>query len=298
MEKFNSKNLKKLLPKTQKGVSLEEYTSFRIGGKAKYFFIAETKEELIKAISAAKKLNLPFFILGGGSNLLISDKGFNGLVIKNLNIKYYTLNAKIVTGTGISLSKLVAIATKKRLTGLEWASGIPGTVGGAIFGNAGSFKKSIGDIIREVEIFDFKDLKIKIYNFKKCEFSYRESIFKRNNNLIILSVTIQLKKGNEKEIKRKIKDFFNYKQNIQPLNFPSAGSIFKNPENISAGALIEKCGLKGEKIRGAMVSEKHANFIINFNNAKSEDVKSLIKLIKTKVKNKFKIKLKEEIKYL
>jgi len=255
----------------QKNVSLKNYTTFKIGGRAKYFFIAKKKEDLIKAVATAKKLKLPFFVLGSGSNLLVSDQGFKGLVIKY----------------GQPLSSYVS-------KGLEWAIGIPGTVQGAVCGNAGAFKKSMKDVVEKVEVFDAKTGKIKFFKNKDCQFSYRNSIFKKNKNLIVLSVKIKPKKSNIK----KIKQYLNYKKERQPLNCPSAGSIFKNPSGFSAGELGEKCGLKGKRIGQAKISEKHTNFIVNLGNARAKDVKKLINLIKKEVKKKFKINLEEEIQFL
>jgi len=254
--------------KFRKNVPLKNYTTFKIGGPAKYFFEAKRKEELIEAIKLAKKLELPFFILGGGSNLLVSDKGFDGLVIK----------------FGQPLSSYVS-------KGLEWAVGIPGTVQGAVYSNAGAFKKSMKDVVKEVEIFDTKTEKIKNFKSKDCKFGYRDSIFKKNKNLIILSIKIKSKKSNRK----KIKQYLDYRKKTQPLNFPSAGSIFKNPRGFFAADLIERCGLRGKRIGKVKISEKHANFIVNLRNGKAKDVKKLIKLAKQKVKSKFGIVLKEEI---
>ena len=295
----------------QKNVSLKNYTTFKIGGPAKYFFAAKTKGDLIEAVSVAKKLRLPFFILGGGSNLLISDDGFKELVIKIENLKLKIENSKLIVDAGVSLSKLVDISTKRGLTGLEWAVGIPGTVGGAVFGNAGAFQKSMKNVVKKVEVFDTKELRIENYGLRDCRFGYKDSVFKRNKNLIILSVALKLKKGKKSEIKKKIKEYLNYRKETQPLNYPSAGSVFKNPSpsqvflkkfgrasGFSAGELIQKCGLKGKKIGQVQISEKHANFIVNLGNARAKDVKKLINLAKKEVKKKFKINLEEEIQFL
>jgi len=268
--------------KFKKNVLLKNHTTFRIGGSAKYFFVAKTKEELIEAINLAKKLNpspfpkgdrvkLPFFILGGGSNILVSDRGFNGLVIK----------------FGQSLSSYIS-------KGLEWAVGIPGTIQGAVWGNAGAFKKSMKDVVEKVEVFDTKTEKVKIFKNKDCKFGYRDSIFKKKKNLIILSVKIKSKKSDAK----KIKQYLDYRKKTQPLNFPSAGSVFKNPTGFSAGKLIEDCGLKGKKVGNVKISEKHANFIVNLGRGKAKDVMKLIKIIKNRVKKKFGKTLEEEIELL
>jgi UDP-N-acetylmuramate dehydrogenase len=293
-----SQNIKNLLPGIKKNVPLKNHTTFKIGGKAKYFFIAKTKRNIIKAISVAKKLGLPFFVLGGGSNLLVSDLGYKGLVIKIQDTKYEILNTKIYAGAGVLLSKPVAESINRGLAGLEWAVGIPGTVGGAIYGNAGAFGKSIGDSIEEVEIFDTKDLEIKTFKNKDCKFGYRDSIFKNKKNLIILSAVLQLKKGNEKVIQEKMKKYLEHRRESQPLNYPSAGSIFKNPKGFFAAELVEKCGLKGKRIGNVKISEKHANFIVNLGQGRAKDVKKLINLVKKEVKEIFGVVLEEEIQYL
>ena len=323
MKRINSK-LKKLLPAIQKNISLKNYTTFKIGGPAKYFFVATIKKDLVRAIRLAKKFNLPFFILGGGSNLLVSDKGFSGMVIKfqMSNVKPMgspkfakqiwgnIQMSKLYTEAGAPLSLLVNQSIKQNLSGLEWAVGIPGTVGGAIYGNAGAFKKNISAAIKKAEILDVRNLKIKKFKKQDCKFNYRDSIFKHKKNLIILSAELQLKKGNKKEVQKKLKECLDYRKQTQPLEFPSAGSIFKNPsptqilkkfrraKNFSAGELIEKCGLKGKRTGGAKISEKHANFIVNLGGAKAKDVKKLINLAKKKVKKKFGITLAEEIQHL
>ena len=309
-------------PGIKKNILLKNCTTFKIGGKAKYFFIAKTQKDLISAVKTAKKNNLPFFILGQGSNLLVSDRGYNGLVI-NFQFSIFNFQKnKIIAGGGAPLGKLVTASAEKNLTGLEWAAGIPGTVGGAIFGNTGAFGKSMKDIIKGVEVFDAKTGKIKNFKNKNCKFGYKNSIFKKNKKLIILSALLKLKKSRKEEIKRKIKKYLNYRKEKQPLNFLSAGSVFKNfipgqneisgagpalktawkdfreKEMIPAAYLIEKCNLKGKRLGNVKISEKHANFIINLGQGKAEDVIKLIKLAKRKVKNKFGIFLKEEIQYL
>ena len=311
--KIKFPKFKKLLPGLKKNVSLKNYTTFKIGGPAKYFFETKNKKDLIKAILVAKSKKLPFFILGGGSNLLVSDEGFRGLVIKILFSKSYFLNSQISAEAGTILAELLSATLNTGLTGLEWAAGIPGTVGGAIYGNAGAFKKSMKDITKTVTVLEIKNQKSNIKNLrnKDCKFCYRNSIFKQKKNLIILSATLQLKKGNKLKIEKRIKEYLNYRKETQPLNFPSAGSVFKNPKNFSAGELgeedkssslsfaaarlIEECGLKGKRIGNVKISEKHANFIVNLGGGKAKDVKKLINLAKKKVKNKFSITLEEEI---
>ncbi len=282
----------------QKNVSLKNYTTFKIGGKAKYFFTAKTKEDLVKAIAAAKELKLPFFILGGGGNILVSDQGFKGIVIKIENTKYKIQNAKMIAEAGMPLGELTNILIKKGLSGLEWIVGIPGTVGGAVYGNAGAFGKSMEDVVREVEVLDSKNLKIKKIKIKDCKFTYRSSIFKYKKNLIVLSTKLRFKKRKKKEIENKIKKYLEYKKKNHPRDYFSAGSIFKNPIGQFAGELIEKAGLKGKRIGKAKISAEHANFIVNLGGASAKDVKKLINLAKKSVKKKFKINLEEEIQFL
>jgi UDP-N-acetylmuramate dehydrogenase len=300
----------------KEGVPLKGYTTFKIGGSARYFLVAKNKEDLKNAILWAKKKKLPFFILGGGSNVLFSDKGFNGLVIKMQNTQYGIRNTNVIAGAGVPLQKLVLEAVKKGLSGLENLAGIPGTLGGAIWGNAGAFEREIGDLVEEVKVLDVGGSKLEVKKLKKedCKFGYRNSIFKRRKNWIILEATLKLEKGNKKEIEEKIKEILKLRKEKQPLELPSAGSVFKNvpikkvPKKIQekfnekikngflpAGVLIEAAGLKGFQIGGAKISEKHANFIVNTGEAKARDVLKLIELIKKRVKKKFKIELKEEI---
>ncbi len=302
----------------QKNIPLKNYTTFRIGGPAKFFVEVKNEDELIEALKYARDNNLGFFILGGGSNLLVSDKGFDGLVIKLRVMGCRLKDNFIETGAGVPLAKIVQESAKHNLTGLEWATGIPGTIGGAARGNAGAFGSCMRDIVEDVKAISTKDLKIKTYDLKTCEFDYRSSVFKKNNNLIILSVVIRLKKGNKKEIQSKIVEIIE-KRSLKYPKKNSAGSFFKNPivENkesmreferdqgikcrnnkIPAGWLIDQAGLCGKKIGGAMVSEKHANFIVNTGTATAEDVIMLASYVKQQVRDKFGIELVEEVQYL
>ncbi|MFH1509684.1 MAG: UDP-N-acetylmuramate dehydrogenase, partial [Candidatus Nealsonbacteria bacterium] len=294
----------------KRNVSLKNYNTFKIGGVAEYFFSAKTEKDLIDSINEAKRKKLSFFVLGRGSNILVPDKGLKGLVIKIDIQSFKKKDNEIIVGAGFTLAELVNKTVNFGLSGLEWSIGIPGTVGGAIYGNAGSFGMSMGNIIKEVNVFDIKKNKIIIIKKKDCKFSYRNSMFKKKNNLIIVSAILKLKPKLKNKIKDKIKNYIIYKNTAQPLNYPSAGSVFKNPKGFSAklgkgnkfsssssltaAQLIEECGLKGKSIGGAKISDKHANFIVNFKNATEKDVKKLIFLIKKKVKSKFKINLEEE----
>ncbi|MBU1137133.1 UDP-N-acetylmuramate dehydrogenase [Patescibacteria group bacterium] len=256
--------------KLQKNIPLAEYTTFQIGGPAKYFFNAKTIEDLIQAVEFAQSKSIAWFILGGGSNLLISDQGFDGLVIRARNSGCKIQGKKIIAEAGVKLSNLVKFSIKSELSGLEWAVGIPGTVGGAVKVNAHAFGSNFNDLVKNI----------------------------RKENEIILSVELELTKGNKEKSQDLLKEYIKKRKHSQPLEYPSAGCVFRNPTGQFAGQLIDQCGLKGRKNGGAEVSEKHANFIINSGNAKARDVVGLIDLIKEKVKEKFGVELEEEIEYL
>jgi UDP-N-acetylmuramate dehydrogenase len=282
--------------KPEKDISLAEYTSFQIGGKAKYFVEAKDKKDITEAVRFAKKNKLKFFLLGRGANVLFSDKGYDGLVIKILSFKFQVSGSEITAEAGAPLKALVGLSARASLSGLEWAAGIPASLGGAIFGNAQAFGSNMADVVKEVAALDSKDLKVRKFNNKQCQFSEKESIFKKNKNLIILSAVLRLKKGNKREIEKTAKEHVDLRKQRHPLDFPSAGSVFVNlPGKEPSSYLIEKAGLKGRRVGGAQVSEKHAGFIINTGQASCKDVLDLIKIIKKEVKDKFNISLKEEI---
>jgi len=298
---MQTERLEKELPGIKKNVALSDYTTFKLGGPAKYFYTAQNQEEFLKAISLAKELKLPFFVLGGGSNTLVSDRGFDGLVIKNQCSNFKIKDNRIFAEAGLPLATLVSLSIEKELGGLEWGAGIPGTVGGAIRGNSGSFGEAVGDIVREVEVFNTKIQAKEKLSKADCQFFYRESLFKKNNNLIILSAQLELLKNNPQEAKKtkqKMIDYLDNRQQTQPLKFPSAGSVFKNPPDVSAGQLIDQCGLRGKRINNVQISEKHANFIINLGQGQAADVRQLIEMAKKAVKDKFNVQLEEEIQYL
>jgi len=291
----------------KENVLLKNYTTFKIGGPAKYFLIAKTKEDLVNALKFSKESKVPVFIFGGGSNILVSEKGFNGLVIK-IDIDQIGFNGnKAVVGAGVNLTKLAYDSAEKGLSGLEWAAGIPGaTIGGSIYGNAQAFGTKISDIVESVQALNLKTLEVESFTKEECRFSLKNSLFKENKNYIIIFATLKFENKNRKEIQEKIKEFLNYRKEKHPSSLPNAGSVFVNPEmkienkkllekfpeleefnkkgTIAAGYLIAKAGLVGKKIGGAQISQIHANFIINTGGATSKDVLDLIKLAKEKVK--------------
>jgi|SRR3989344_2667204 len=311
--------LKKELPNVQKNVLLKDYTTFNIGGPAAYFLEASKKEDLVRALRLAKKLNVRTFVLGGGSNLLVSDNGFLGLVVKATN-KKITLASKIIieAGTGAELGDVVTFAIEKSLQGLEWAGGLPGTFGGAIRGNAGAFGGEMKDSIFQVEALD-KNLALRKFSNKKSQFSYRSSIFKRKQ-WVIICAKVKLKKGNRKELQDIANSRINYRKEKHPLEYPSAGSVFKNVDVkkiplkfqkvfadkikkdpfsiVPAAWFIIGAGLTGAKIGQAQISQKHSNYIVNLGEATAKDVLQLMALAKKKVKKMYGIALEQEVQYL
>lgn len=304
----------------KRNILLKQFTTFQIGGPAEYFVEISNIDELKETIQKAKELNKPIFILGGGSNLLISDSGFEGVVarIKMVGVEIVEdkekVNMKVLSGTPLAmiLQKAVEIGA----TGLEWAAGIPGTVGGAVVGNSGAYGQSMGNYVKKVSALELKDMTIRQFSQNECLFSYRDSIFKKNDT-VILSAELELLKGNKDLIRQKVSEYIKERKEKTPP-YPSAGCIFKNipidqlssnqlkqiPEEkikggkVPVGYLIDQCGLKGKRIGDAQISEMHANFIINLGNATAAEVYKLINLCKEAVFNKFGLKLEEEIRYV
>lgn len=274
---------------------LRGQTTFRIGGRARFFCVPKGLEELTALVKAARLNKAPIFSLGAGSNLLVSDKGVEGLVIK-LSSAYFKRMAQddneIRAGSGARIAQLIKFAQDKSLTGLEFLIGIPGTLGGALSMNAGCWGFCIGDLVKEVEVMT-KGGKIKILTQKELKFAYRKSNLA---NYIILSCRLRLDKGAPAQINNKIRMYLAKRRNLQGLAYPNAGCIFKNPRDNSAGRLIEMCGLKGMNAGGAFISERHANFIINKGSASAKDVLGLMRLVKKEVKAKFNLSLQPEIK--
>lgn len=276
-------------------VSLANYTTYRTGGKAWACVIPKTILELKRALSIAKKYSLSYMILGNGSNVLFSDQPYRGMIIKLDSFANITWKRNTVTaGAGVSLIKLSLLAAKKGLSGLEFASGIPGTVGGAVYMNAGAYKSDMGYIVTKVKVLTPSGTIITMVN-SECDFHYRSSFFKNHKEYIILEATMRLKKGKREDIEDLMRDRKERRMLTQPLNYPNAGSVFRNPSvDLPAGKIIEDLGLKGLTKGGAQISHKHANFIINIGNAKSQDMKDLIDFIKETVKENYQIDLKVE----
>ena len=282
------------LEKIEKDISLSTLTTYKTGGIAKLVVYPNNINNLKQMLKLIHKYNIKYFILGKGSNTLFSDKEFNGVIIKLDKLNNFKIKqTEIYVESGMILSKLVQASIKNELTGLEFAIGIPGTIGGAIYMNAGAYGNNMSNIVKSVIVLNEK-FQIKEIPLEKLKFDYRYSIFQANKNLICVSANIKLEHGNHEEIASKIKENLLKRKNSQPLEYPSAGSVFRNPEGNYAGKIIEELGLKGKNIGGAEISTKHANFIINKNNASSSDILNLIKLVQKEVKDKYKIDLKLE----
>ena len=279
-------------------VSMKKYTSFKIGGNAEFMCIVKNSMELSLLVKFLKSCNIKPFILGNGSNLIVRDSGIKGVVIKLEGDfeKITSYGSKITAGAGATLNSLCRYALNNSLTGLEFAFGIPGTVGGAVYMNAGAYGGQMSDVTVKVNHIR-SDGSLGFYESDELDFGYRHSVYS-DKDMIITSVEMELKKGEAEVISEAMNDFWQRRKDKQPLNFPSAGSVFKRPEGYFAGALIEQSGLKGYSVGGAQVSEKHAGFIINKDNATCDDVLSLVQHCQNTVKEKFGVELECEIKLI
>ena len=275
----------------EENISLKKYTTYKVGGKSRCVVYPKNVDKLVKLIKLLNQNNIKYKIIGNGSNLLFSDKDYDGILIKLVDFDDIEINDnRIKVGAGYSLMKLFRIAMKNSLTGLEFAAGIPGTVGGAVFMNAGAYKSDMGYIVKSVKVLT-PDYRIIELENRELDFHYRTSYLKKHPKYICLEAVIKLEHGSRSAIENLMKERLKRRMSSQPLNYPSAGSVFRNPKDMFAGELIENLGLKGMKHNGAMISDKHANFIVNTGNAKSEDIKYLIDYAYNKVKEKYNVEM-------
>lgn len=271
--------------------SLKNYNTYKVEATAKYIFYPYNVENLIKMLEYIKENNISYKILGKGSNLIFNFDVYEGILIKLDELNQVTIDDDTITvESGYPLIKLAMEASNLGLTGLEFASGIPGTIGGAVYMNAGAYKSDMSNIIKDVT-FLTPDLEIKTVNNEELKFGYRTSFFKENKGNVILKTTLKLSKGDKEEILKLIQERATKRKETQPLEYPSAGSVFRNPEGDFAGRLIEEQGFKGKNINGAEVSTKHANFIINTDNCSGKDIVELINEIKETIKKEYGIDL-------
>ncbi|MDU7965510.1 MAG: UDP-N-acetylmuramate dehydrogenase [Paeniclostridium sordellii] len=299
-KEFIYKNLLNILDK--EGIYLNEpmknHISFKVGGPADFLLKPKTEDEIKRLIEFLKNENIPYIVIGNGSNLLVKDGGIRGVVIKiadNFN-KFEIEDTKVIAQSGALLSFMGKAILNKSLTGFEFAAGIPGTLGGAIAMNAGAYGGEMKDIVKSVRLIDSKGNIIELSN-KEMEFEYRRSLISKSD-YIVLSAIMELKEGNFDEIKGYMKELTKSRVTKQPLNLPSAGSTFKRPEGHFAAKLIEDSGLKGLTLGGARVSEKHSGFVVNIGDAKAKDIIELINVVKSTVYSKFGVMLEEEVKIL
>lgn len=276
--------------------ALAKHTTWHVGGPADVLFMPYSVDECIEVLNAATLQNIPLFILGNGSNLLVSDKGFRGIVIKTSALKKITFTSDSVSAEcGVKLPLLAMESAKRSLSGLEFAAGIPGTIGGVVKMNAGAEGSSIANVFKKALCWG--NGKIFETTFSDMDFSYRSSIIKRNP-MMVLQVEFNLSFGDNEEIKTRIKQYVTARKSKQPLEYPNAGSVFRNPPGNFAGKLINEAGLKGKSIGGAMVSPKHANFIVNTGNATAMDIKNLINTIQLEVAKFCGVNLEPEVEFI
>lgn len=278
---------------------MSNYTTMQVGGIASVVAFVRSAEEMITAIREAKNNCVRYVVVGNGSNIVFSDDGFDGLVIVTSEMKTFSIERNVIKADcGASLSKISAAAQRSGLTGLEFAYGIPGTVGGGVVMNAGAFGGNLSDVVISSICYDTKNETIRKIDGAEHQFRYRDSIYQRNPNLIVLAVMMRLSQGRMEDIVSKMNENIKTRKEKQPLEFPSAGSVFKRPIGYYAGELIENCGLKGYRIGGAEVSEKHAGFIINRGNATSNDVINLVRHIRSTVLDQYAVDLECEIRFI
>lgn len=274
-----------------KNEPLKKYTTYRVGGYPKGILFPKTTKELIEILKYVRKEEIPYKVLGKGSNVIFNDADYPGYIIKlDAFDQLEIFGRELTVGAGYSLPRLALKACMSNLTGLEFASGIPGTVGGALFMNAGAYKSDMGYIVKSVKVLT-PDYSIITMTNKECDFHYRTSFFAKHPDYICLEAHIVLNYGKKEKIMELMNDRKKRRMETQPLEYPSAGSVFRNPPGDSAGRIIESLGLKGMHIHDAYVSEKHANFILNMGSATGEEIKELILLVKNTVKQKTGIEL-------
>ena len=312
-------------------VELKPHTVFKIGGRARFFCEAKTSGDLRIAVEFSRKKNIPFFVLGAGSNVLISDRGFDGLAIKMelLNLSVHRISVKnrvsdiVEAGAGVPMARIVAETVRKGLAGFEWAIGIPGTMGGSVRGNAGCFGSETKDVLETARIFDAEKLETRDLTRDQCQFGYRDSIFKKNPRLIVLSATLRLVPGDASASQKLVQEYSERRRASQDIGAQCAGCMFKNvlwsregvdksvllknfpllqqfssSPTIPAAFLIDQLELRGAKIGGAQISDKHANYFVNVDNSTAEDVMALVSMVKDRVRRAYGITLEEEVQFV
>jgi UDP-N-acetylmuramate dehydrogenase len=303
----------------RENVSLAPFTTFHVGGVARYYAEASGAIELAEVFEYAEKMKLPLYVLGGGSNVLFSDQGFPGIVLRIVAGSITVTGKKVLAGAGSSLFSVVEKAAAMSLQGIEKLAGIPGSFGGAVRGNAGAFGTEIGQLVASVKVLDQHTGMVKEYQQSECQFHYRSSLFKKNPHLVVLSAELKLSPGDKTVLERVIQETMATRESKHPQKALCAGSFFMNPVvtdkhlleefakdtgnpskdgKLPAGWLIDHVGLRGKKIGGAMVSQYHPNYLVNTGNATAKDVLMLASLVKTRVRDELRIRLQEEVQYV
>ncbi|WP_029948829.1 UDP-N-acetylmuramate dehydrogenase [Parvimonas micra] len=278
---------------------LKNHTTFKIGGNCIALIEPREVSDIVETIKICRENSIKFFVIGNGSNLLVPDEGYNGVIIK-LKSEFSTIQVEgeyLIVNSGAKLSEVYTVAYENSLIGFEFASGIPGTIGGAIYMNAGAYGGEMKDIVESVQVLDLDNFELRELKNEELEFSYRKSIIQRKN-YIVTTIKLKLQKGNKEEINAVYEDLRERRNSKQPLNFGSAGSTFKRPEGHFASKLIEDAGLKGYHINDAWVSEKHSGFIVNKGNASYKEIMELIEYVQKVVFEKFGVKLETEVRIL
>ena len=278
--------------------SMKEYTTFRVGGEAECLVLIQQEEELAKLISYLNQIEHNYFILGNGSNLLVGDKGYRGIILKfDGPMEQIAVEGTQITAKAGALLSQVAVAAKDNsLTGLEFAAGIPGSIGGGVVMNAGAYDGEMKQVVESVKVMD-GDGQIAVLDNDTMEFGYRTSIIK-SRPYIVLEVVLKLAEGNREQIGARMEELTNLRRSKQPLEYPSAGSTFKRPEGYYAGKLIMDAGLRGYRIGGAQVADKHCGFVINTGGATAADIKEVIEEVQERVRKRFHVFLEPEVVFL
>ncbi len=292
------KKLSELEIKYGRDIPLSSYTSFGIGGEVSLAVFPDGSDKVTKILNLLRENDVRVLILGNGSNVLIDDKGFEGVAVILSGLRGCSVDGtKIYAEAGVPLTGLSLTAQKNSLAGLEFAYGIPGTVGGGVYMNAGAYGGDMSQVVTDTRYYDMNTGEIGIFTGDENDFAYRHSVYS-DSNKVILSANFELKQGDKVKIKETMDDYMNRRREKQPLEYPSAGSVFKRGEGFITAKLIDEAGLRGRRVGGAEVSEKHAGFIVNHGGATAADVLSLIEIIKTEVKNKFGCDIHCEIRYI
>lgn len=277
--------------------NMSNHIHFKVGGPVDILLIPSKVSQVVETLKICKNENIPYFIIGNGSNLLVKDGGIRGVVIKLSNLLSIEVNGNIIkASSGTLLEDVSKKAVENSLTGFEFACGIPGSVGGAVFMNAGAYDGEIKNVIKEAEVLD-RDGNIKVLSKEELELGYRTSKVMKDN-LVVISATFELTKGDKEKIRERVNELTEKREYKQPLEYPSAGSTFKRPEGYFAGKLIQDAGLKGASLGGAAVSEKHSGFVINKDGATAEDVLNLIAHVQNEVKKQFGVELHTEVRII